>query len=360
MRSGSSQPGARCSDGQVGAVHRARRGRQREARAGRTVAAGALRECTAGAEQTVPALGAGSVPVLSVILAVLAAVGNALASVLQRRAGADQPEDTGGLQLIWRLAHRPDWLAGIAALVVGFLLQAAALATGSVALVQPILVLELAFTLMLAQVVFRSRLHMREWSAIVGMSAGLASMLYALLPSRGDPGGVLATAWTIGISGMIAASAACALIGYRSSGARRAAFLGIATGIGFALTAVLVAGIGAEYGASGIAGLLTSPLTYLLIVLGPSFFFLLQRSLQAGSLVASQPALTLSNPIAAAVFGVVVFGEHVRTDGWLALAVAGAALVAVCTVVLTRSPLLAGGGEQDAAESGGERCERTR
>ena len=281
---------------------------------------------------------------LSVALAVLAAVGNALASVLQRRAGADQPEEQArGPRLLWRLAHRPDWLGGIAALVVGFLLQAAALSTGPVALVQPILVLELPFTLLLAQVVFRARLHGREWGAVVGMSVGLAGLLYALRPGHGDPANVPTSRWAVGMAAVLAVSVLCAVIGFRAAGTRRAAFLGLATGIGFALTAVLVAGIGATYSRNGISGVLTSPLTYLLVVLGPGFFFLLQKALQAGPLVASQPALTLSNPVVAVAFGVVVFREHVRMDGWLALAVAAAALIAACTVVLARSPLLRGG-----------------
>jgi hypothetical protein len=38
--------------------------------------------------------------------------------------------------------------------------------------------------------------------------------------------------------------------------------------------------------------------------------------------VASQPGLTFSNPVVAMVFGVVVFGEQVRTGGWITLAFA--------------------------------------
>jgi drug/metabolite transporter (DMT)-like permease len=298
--------------------------------------------------------------VLSIALAVLAAVGNATASVLQRRADAEQPEgEAGGIRLLWRLAHRPDWLCGIAALVIGFLLQAAALTTGPVALVQPILVLELAFTLLLAQVVFRSRLHRREWGAVLGMSAGLAGLLYALRPEGGDPAGVTATGWAVGIGGVLAVSMVCALIGFRSSGDRRAALLGLATGIGFALTAVLVAGIGATYLGSGTAGVVTSPLFYLFIVFGPGFFYLLQKTFQAGSLVASQPALTLSDPVVGIAFGVVVFGERVRTGGWLVLAVVAAALVAACTVALARSPLLQGGGAPNSDVDPGESAGRT-
>ena len=50
--------------------------------------------------------------------------------------------------------------------------------------------------------------------------------------------------------------------------------------------------------------------TYVLIVLGPTFFFLLQKTMQAGRLIASQPALTLTNPIVAGGFGIAVFGEQ--------------------------------------------------
>jgi hypothetical protein len=59
---------------------------------------------------------------------------------------------------------------------------------------------------------------------------------------------------------------------------------------GFRLLASLVAG-------GGLGGVFTAWQTYLLIVLGPLFFFLLQKTMQAGRLVASQPALTLANPI---------------------------------------------------------------
>jgi drug/metabolite transporter (DMT)-like permease len=260
--------------------------------------------------------------------------------------------------MLWRLAHRSDWLGGIAAIVVGFLCQAAALATGPIALVQPILVLELAFALILAQVVFRSWLHRREWGAVIGMSAGLAVLLYALQPSGGDPARAAAGAWVLGIGVTFAISAIFAAIGYRSTGSRRAAFFGLATGVGFALTAVLLTSIGAVYSTAGWSGVVSSPQTYLLIVLGPVYFFLLQKSLQAGSLVAAQPALTLSNPVVAMAFGVVVFDERVRAGSWLALAVAGALGIAASTAVLARSPLLRGGdpasdiGQRDARPSG--------
>jgi hypothetical protein len=47
--------------------------------------------------------------------------GNAGASVLQRKADRDEPEEKAtGLTLLWYVVHRPVWLGGIAALLVAF------------------------------------------------------------------------------------------------------------------------------------------------------------------------------------------------------------------------------------------------
>jgi drug/metabolite transporter (DMT)-like permease len=280
---------------------------------------------------------------LSVVLAVLASLGNATAPVLQRKANRDEPEGQAtGLTLLWHLAHRPVWLGGVGTLVVAFLLQAAALATGPIIVVQPILVLELAFTLMLASMVFHSRLHAREWTAICGMSAGLAGMLYALQPSGGDPYRASVGGWVTGIAVTLTVSSLFVVLGYRGKGTYRAIYLGLATGIGFGLVAALIAGIGAAYSVSGIGGVLRAPQTYLVIVFGLGFFFLLQKTLQAGRLIASQPPLTLANPVVSVAFGIAVFHEHIRTGTWLIVALFGAVLIIACTVLLARSPLLQG------------------
>jgi hypothetical protein len=63
---------------------------------------------------------------------VLAACANAMFSVLQHNANREVPRSEN---LSWRLVrsllHEPVWFAGILAITVGFLLQAAAWATGS-------------------------------------------------------------------------------------------------------------------------------------------------------------------------------------------------------------------------------------
>ena len=294
------------------------------------------------------------------MLAVLAAMANAVASVLQRKADRTEPEGGAGsgVWLLWQLAHKPVWFAGIAAIIVGFVLQAGALATGLITLVQPILVLELGFTLLLAAAVFHRRLPAREWSAVGGMTLGLALLLFSLSPSGGDRRGASAALWAIAVVVALAMSALFVALGYRRRHARRAAYLGVATGMGFGLIASLVAGVTAAYAGGGLGGMFTAWQTYLVIVLGPVFFFFLQKTMQAGRLVASQPALSLSNPVVAVGIGIMVFGEHVRTGGWAAGAAIRALLIGGCTVLLARSPLLgdqgdaAGGGQGAASGSG--------
>lgn len=185
---------------------------------------------------------------LSVGLMVLAAAANATGSVLQRKAGRDEPDsESSSLRLIRDLAHRPVWFGGVAAIMVGFLLQAAALATGPIALVQPILVVALVFTLLLAAAVFRRPLHVREWGAVVGMTVGLALVLYALRPAGGDPHATPPLLWVIGSVATLVIVALFAAVGYRSLHTRRAAYLGLATGTGFGFTACLISAITAAY-----------------------------------------------------------------------------------------------------------------
>ncbi|PVZ06872.1 hypothetical protein C8D89_11265 [Actinomycetospora cinnamomea] len=98
----------------------------------------------------------------------------------------------------------------------------------------------------------------------------------------------------------------------------------------------LIAGVGALWRHGGLDMVLTSWQTYAAVVVGPTSFFLLQKALQAGSLVASQPGFTLVNPLASVLWGVLVFGEDVRDGAWLALAGVAAVVVAAAALLLLR------------------------
>jgi len=291
---------------------------------------------------------------LAVPLGLLAALLNAAASVLQRRAGSEESDERAfSVHMLLELARRPVWFLGILAMFVGFVVQAIALTLGSVSTVQPLLVAELPFTFMLASVVFRARPSRSEWLATASLTAGLVLFLLCLGPEGGGPLAVPRWQWLVGLAATGAVEGVAVLLGLASSGHRRAALLGIATGIGFGLTAALTAAAGAAYHQQGLLGVLLAWQTYAILMIGPLSLYLLQNALGAGSLVASQPGLTLANPVVAVGWGVLVFGERTRGGGWTVGVVAGALLIAAGTVLLARSPLLTGDGQR----GGGKRSD---
>ena len=297
---------------------------------------------------------------LTYILAVLAACANATSSVLQRKANRRAPkQENMSLRLIWSLAHEPVWFGGILAVTAGFLLQAAALGGGQLSVVEPILVLELPATLILASRVFGSRMHRREWGSALAMTAGLAGMLYFLSPSAGRPTGVRWYAWVIGIGINLAVVGALVMWGRRgpaghsqASGqgsARQAAVLAVAAGATFGLTAALIKGM-TETFSQGLTVLFTSWELYGMIVAGALGMFLVQSAMNAGRLIAAQPGLTLSDPIVSILWGVFVFGEGVRGGWYIALAAISGLVMAAAVLVLARSPLLSDEHGQDEEE----------
>lgn len=306
---------------------------------------------------------------LKYLLAVLAACANATSSVLQRKANREVPKKQNLTpRLIWSLAHQPTWFGGVFAVTAGFLLQAVALGNGQLSVVEPILVLELPATLILASRVFHSRLGWREWVSVIVMAAALAAMLFALSPAEGQTSKVAWYTWLVAIGATLAGVGALVALARgpsgtagradqddKAGGARRAALLGVAAGSTFGLTAALMKAMTGTF-AQGIGGLLTHWQIYGMIATGALGMFLLQSAMNAGQLIAAQPGLTLSDPIVSIMWGVLVYGEQVRT-GWFAGAAAASALVlAAATVVLMRSPLLS----DQAAEEEGEPAPRHR
>lgn len=297
---------------------------------------------------------------LTYVLAVLAACANATSSVLQRKANRDAPQGQNlSLKLIWSLAHEPVWFGGVLAVIAGFLLQASALGNGELAVVEPLLVLELPATLMLAAKVFKTRLHKREWGSAAAMTAGLAALLYSLSPSAGRTQNVRWYSWAIALGINLAFIAAMVMWGRRGpagragqarvSGPRQAAVLGVAAGSAFGMTAALMKGMTSTY-SQGFGALFTSWQLYAMIAAGVLGMFLLQSAMNAGRLISAQPGLTLSDPIVSILWGAFVFDEQIRGGWHIALAVISGLVMGAAVIVLAGSPLLEEGPGQPARE----------
>lgn len=272
---------------------------------------------------------------LTVGFALLAAAGNAISSVLQRIANRREAGsgDTGVAALL-HLFRQPVWLLGVSAIIAGFCLQALALSTGTVAEVQPLMALELPFTLLMATRVFRQRMCAREWFAVLAMTGGISAFLFAFQPTGGIIGHVGALRWILGAGVTGAVIVALGLAGQVLRRARGAALFGIGSGVCFALTAVFMS---AAVSGGWSWSVLARWQTYLMVVAGIVAMLLLQLGLQNGTLVSVQPGVTLADPVVAVVLGATLFAEDLRTGGWLALGLAGAVAVGWGTVVLSRS-----------------------
>jgi drug/metabolite transporter (DMT)-like permease len=279
---------------------------------------------------------------LSVVLALLAAFGQATASVLQRRAAVDEERRASSARFFWlsRLVRRPLWVWGAVSLGLASACQAAALATGPLSVVQPVQTTELLFALMVGSVVFARRPDMGTWWAFVALAGGLAAFLRLAEPSVGRST-VPADRWLLAAGAISAAVLLLIAVSLRLPSAGRAAVLGTATAIGFSCTAALVKDALGRW-----PDVQTAWQTYAALAVGVSSFLLLQVTLRAGTLAASEPALVLGDALLSTILGAALFDERI-TVGVRAVPEAVALIVLVLgSVHLVRSPLISGSGEE--------------
>ncbi|WP_405704472.1 DMT family transporter [Streptomyces sp. NBC_00069] len=276
--------------------------------------------------------------VLPVLFALFAALSNALATVLQRRAALTVPQSKGfRFGLVLDLLKRPVWIAGILAVIAAGVGQAAALATGALVLVQPLFVLELPLALLIASLVTRRRLPGALWLAVAGVVAGLGVALAAASPA-GNRTHVPIDRWIPALAACAAVVAALAVAGLRRPpGRARAGCLGAATAVCYALTAALMKHSVYVLTEGGIEAFLTTWQTYAFGATGICALLLLEHAMQGGPLVASQPALTLGDAGISVALGVVLYEEHLRAGWWVLPQLLGVALICAGVVALARA-----------------------
>ena len=274
------------------------------------------------------------------MLGLAAAALYALTSVLQQSAAATVPHHRSlRPSLLLELLRRPRWLLGNLAEVVAFVLHFVALRHGSLLLVQTVLVAGLLFALPMAAALVHQRLRPADWLWTVVLVAGLSVFIGVAQPSAGRDE-ASGRAWVavlvvgLGIVGLLVVRAP-----RRPCGAR-ATYLGTACGVLFGVNAAITKASG-HLLEKGVVHALSSWEPYALAVSAGIGFLLAQSAFQAGPLAASLPMLSIIDPVAAAVIGVLAFGERLSGSG-LVIVAEGAAVVAMVAGVfgLARSPLV--------------------
>jgi drug/metabolite transporter (DMT)-like permease len=241
--------------------------------------------------------------VVFLLVAVTAALATAffygVSAVLEQRS-VHQVAERGVFapRLLVDLARRPLWLASIVATVIGAALQALALHFGPLALVQPILVLDLLFAVLIASALRRKAPDRVMFAGVVCCTAGVAVFLAVSQPTSGAETvvslpAVLPLAILLGV--VLAICLTWAKFGSRTA---RPLVLGLACGVCNGVAAFLLKLVTFSL-AQGFAEPLEQWPLYALAVVGPVGFLLNQEAFQAGTLIA--PALAVITTVTALV-----------------------------------------------------------
>lgn len=281
-------------------------------------------------------------------LAVCAALCNAITTIFERLGVETAPSSQGrGLKLLSYVIRRPIWYVGLAAMLGSFGFQAGALGFAGLSVVQPLMVSELVFLVIILRVWFGSPLGWKEATGTVLTVAGLASFL-AMTNDGGGTTLPTTSGWVIVVCACGGAVALCLVCtALRDSRAWRSAWFGAAAAICFALSAAFTKAATILF-SQGFWHIFGHWEPYGIIAAGLAGLIFTQDSFHAGPITASQATLTIVDPIASIVIGVGLFDDELR-GGIGALALDAAALLVMCIglVVLTQSPLIAGSVEKE-------------
>ncbi len=273
----------------------------------------------------------------AVFAALLSALCFALGAALQQRE-ALRATDFGVAdpRLLWRLAHRPIWLAGIVADGLSAALHILALSLGPIALVQPLGVTGLLFAIPMVAVLRRQRIRRADVAAAVAVLAGLVALLQ-LVPATVDTrvsGASVIAAVAVGTLALAAAGAAVAQF---KPGRPRALLLAAGAGASFGITAVLVRALLETAGSHSVPTIVTAVVAIGLLI--PTGYLLLQSSYRAGHFAASLATAVVVDPVSAMLGGVPVLSERLpQTLGQVFTAVISAGVIIAGIVMLVRSP----------------------
>ena len=226
----------------------------------------------------------------AIAAALAAALSYGLSAILEQRS-VHQVAERGVFapRLLVDLAHRPVWLASIGATLVGAALQAIALHFGPLALVQPILVCDLLFAVLLSAVARRAAPDRVIVAGAVCCTAGIAAFLAVAQPTGGTE--TVSLPAVIPLAAALAAVLAVCLV-WAKTGPRTARPLALALGCGvcYGVNAFLLKLVTFSLAQGFSAPLEQWPL-YALVVVGPVGFLLNQEAYQSGTLIA--PALAV-------------------------------------------------------------------
>ncbi len=276
---------------------------------------------------------------MPLLFALLTAFANALNVVAQHKASISAPKRSKGWRFVLYLFRNPLWLFGWVALAGAFVFQALALHNGAISVVQPLLVTELVFALVLRSVWIRQTIRTVTW-----WSAGVTCVALAVFIAVAEPSGgnALPTSgvWLSAAAATVGCVAVLALLGlrWRGSAGRRAALLGASASVLWAFVATLIKATTDTLTQFGVSGMFTHWPIYALAAAGLMAEILNQAALHVGPLSVSQPFIVIVDPIVSIALSVWIYGETFSANATrLTLGAVAFATMCWAVVVLTRT-----------------------
>ena len=276
---------------------------------------------------------------VSASLGVASAIVYGTSIVVQHRTAQEHSDDEPSAAGLIRQIPSPMWLLAIGGDFVGFLLQIAALSTGSVVFVQPLVVLMLPVALFVSFLLGGPRPGRGEYLGVAAVLIGLGTFLGLLgrgghthVPRPHEVG------LTVGIV-VVAGAVACLAVTGRNRIVRAVTF-GAVAGIYFGTLAVLVDALSEQAARKDDLGAVFTHARGLVplagaFVVGISGIVLTQLSFQIGALGATLPANLATDPLTGVVLGAALLREHLPTSpGYIVSYVLCLALVLAGTIRL--------------------------
>ncbi|MDK6476841.1 DMT family transporter [Corynebacterium amycolatum] len=320
---------------------------------------------------------------LAAILALLSALSIAWGTVIRHNLSGTLEEGTSTLRGVAKTLKLPRWWLGSGLAIAGYVFQVAALAFGTLLLVQPLLVMKLMLTLPLAAKVNGRRISRSEMIWSVALTFAVATLVLLGKPTAGSTDiPTYLWGWALAAGGVVTCGLYAAAVQWPNTGTGsgsnagsgsntsdspaiadrssadnstgstsatkqrgvlrqnpKALLLGTATGWLYGFVALLSKSVVDTYVNDGLVQLLLSWELWLLVALAVIGVGLQQAAFNAGPLQASLPAMTVVEPIVAFSLGYIVLGERFQAVGvqWVALFIALATMISA-TIALAARP----------------------
>lgn len=277
---------------------------------------------------------------LAIALTVVASVFLAVAAVVQHHAVGRESGDAavgeglGGAQL-WSLVRSPRWLLGMGLSGVGAGIQVIALLLAPVTVVQPLSILAVPWTVVLAAQLNRHRIPPTMWGAVALTVGGTLSFAVVAVRHAADREYLDDSRLVSGTVVAFAVAGALALVGARGRPAWRCLAWSAAGAVVYGLESGMVKALGEYMTTRTWASSATFWFLAVALVVGALVATVfVQQGYATGPAEIVVGAMNAVNPVAAVAFGIAVLGEGANITPGAAALMLGAAALALWGVVL--------------------------